>query len=78
MERNVGGYDRIARLGIGAVLIIVGIAGYVGFVRVAYGPFPQALTSVALGIVGLILLATGVTQMCFLNRLIGRNTLRKG
>jgi len=77
MERNVGGYDRIARLGIGAVLVLVGIAGYVGFVRVAYGPLPQALTSVALAVIGVILLVTGVTQVCFLNRLIGRNTLRK-
>lgn len=30
MKKNVGGFDRIARLVIGPVLLVAGIAGYAG------------------------------------------------
>lgn len=74
MEPNVGGYDRVARFVIGTALLVGGVAGYAGFVWVAYGPLPQALTSVALGVVGVVLLVTGVTQRCVLNKILGVNT----
>jgi len=74
MEPNVGGYDRVARLVVGTVLLVAGVAGYVGFVWVAHGPLPQALTSVALGVIGIVLLVTGVTQRCILNKILGVDT----
>lgn len=74
MARNVGGVDRTARLVVGAVLVLVGIAGYAGKVVLAVGPVPQALASVVVGLVGAILLVTGIVRWCPLNRLLGVNT----
>lgn len=74
MERNVGGYDRIGRLVIGGVLVLGGIAGYVGFVRLAFGPFPQALTALVAVLAGIILLVTGGTQRCPINSVLGIDT----
>ncbi|MFB6132804.1 MAG: DUF2892 domain-containing protein [Halanaeroarchaeum sp.] len=76
MEKNVGGYDRIGRFVIGAVLVLVGIVGYVGIVQVAVGPLPQALTSVVLVVIGAILLVTGYVHKCPINSVIGLNTYR--
>lgn len=76
MIKNVGGNDRIARLIIGPILVLVGIAGYAGFLGLAIGPLPQALTSVIVLLVGLILLVTGLVQKCVLNRILGINTAR--
>ena len=78
MKRNVGGYDRIGRFVIGAVLVFVGIAGYAGLLRVAVGPVPQALAALVLLVVGAVLLATGATRKCVLNRLLGIDTFRPG
>ena len=77
MEPNAGGYDRTARLVIGTVLLVAGVTGYAGFVWVAYGPLPQALTSVALGVIGIVLLVTGATQRCVLNKILGVNTCER-
>lgn len=77
MEKNVGGMDRTLRLVIGTLLALAGAAGYAGLFRVAFGPFPQALTSVVLVLVGLVLLATGITQKCHINKLLGMNTYEK-
>lgn len=74
---NVGGWDRIARLGIGPVLILAGIAGYAGVLALAVGPLPQALTSVVVFLVGIILLVTGLLQKCPLNSVLGMNTDRQ-
>jgi hypothetical protein len=74
MNRNVGGTERIVRLGSGAVLLLGGIAGYAGALRLAVGPFPQALTAVVLVAFGLILLATGGLQYCPINQLLGRDS----
>lgn len=77
MERNVGGYDRIGRIVVGAALLLGGIAGYVGIVWVAYGPLPQALTSIVAAVIGIILLVTGGTQRCPINSLLGINTCKR-
>lgn len=74
MKKNVGGTDRIARLVVGPVLLLLGIAGYAGLLALAVGPLPQALTSVILFLVGAILLVTGVVQKCPINRIIGLDT----
>lgn len=74
MNCNVGGYDRTGRLAIGAILLVVGIAGYAGFVWLAVGPLPQFLTAVLLALIGIILLATGALQFCPINQVLGRDT----
>ena len=77
MKKNVGGADRIARLVVGPVLILSGIAGYAGLFALAVGPLPQTLTSVILFLVGAILLVTGLVQRCPANRIIGLDTHRR-
>jgi hypothetical protein len=77
MQKNVGGIDRIARLVVGPILILAGIAGYAGFLVLAVGPLPQALTAVILFLVSAILLVTGLSQTCPMNRLLGVNTNQK-
>ncbi|AXG08569.1 YgaP family membrane protein [Haloplanus rubicundus] len=74
MNKNVGGYDRVWRFVVGAVLLVAGVVGYVGMVRVAVGPVPQALVALLLVLLGVILIVTGYTQTCLLNRLLGLNT----
>ena len=78
MERNVGGYDRIGRLVIGALLVLAGIAGYAGLLTVAVGPVPQALAALVLLVVGAVLLVTGYVQQCPIWAASGVNTLRRG
>ncbi len=77
MNKNVGGNDRIARLVIGPILVLAGVAGYAGLLVLAVGPLPQALTSVIVVLVGVILLVTGLIQKCPLNRVLGFNTYRQ-
>lgn len=76
MQKNVGGMDRIARLVLGPVLVVVGVAGYAGMVALAVGPVPQALASVLVFLVGAILAVTGYVQVCPINRVLGLNTYR--
>lgn len=77
MEKNVGGLDRTARLIVGPILLLAGIAGYAGLLVLAVGPIPQALASVIVFLVGAILTVTGYVQKCPLNRLVGLNTFRQ-
>lgn len=74
MKKNVGGYDRIGRFVIGAVLVLAGVTGYVGLFRVAVGPVPQALAALILVLIGVVLLVTGYTQKCPINSGLGLNT----
>lgn len=76
MEKNVGGYDRIGRFVIGAILVVTGIAGYAGAIPLAVRPVPQALAALVLVVIGAVLLATGYTQKCVINRVLGVNTNR--
>ena len=78
MDKNVGGYDRIARLVFGPLLLLVGVAGYAGFIGVAFGPVPQALGSIVIALLGVILLGTGLAQRCIVNRLLNVDTFRSG
>lgn len=78
MQQNVGDLDRIARLVVGSLLVLAGIAGYAGALGLAYGPLPQALASVLVAVVGLIVLATGLTRSCLIYSLLGVATNRKG
>ncbi|WP_254831907.1 YgaP family membrane protein [Haloglomus salinum] len=75
MDKNVGGYDRIARLVLGPVLAILGTAALFGFVTLAAGTLGLALAAIAL-LVGLVLVVTGLAQKCPLNRVLGLDTYR--
>ena len=68
MEANVGGLDRIARLVLGPVLGLVGLG-------VSLGALPgSGLAGAAVGLVGLVLLGTGITQRCLLHSVLGIDT----
>ncbi|MFB6166676.1 MAG: DUF2892 domain-containing protein [Candidatus Nanohaloarchaea archaeon] len=74
MEENVGNKDRQARLFVGAFLTVIGLAGYAGYVTLAFGPLPQALTSVVSIVIGAVLLVTGATNKCLLYSALDMDT----
>lgn len=71
MERNVGGYDRLARLVVGPVLLIAGVAAIADLVSVGL-----PIAAVVL-VVGAVLLTTGAVSQCPLNSLLGVNTCKR-
>jgi len=73
MEKNVGGYDRLARFVLGPLLIILGIAAVTGIVSLGTGTLGVALAAVAL-LLGVVFTATAAMQTCVLNSLLGVNT----
>lgn len=73
MEKNVGGYDRLARLLLGPILLIGAAAASGGYVTLASGFVGAAIIWVAL-LVGAVLLVTGVVEVCPLNRALGIDT----
>ena len=77
MEKNVGGYDRIARFILGPALIVVGGAALAGLLTVAAGTLGTAIAAIAV-LVGLVLTVTATTQKCPLNRAFGLNTYGGG
>ena len=77
MEKNVGGYDRIARFVLGPLLVLVAAAGFTGFVTIASGLLGAAVLWIAL-LVGAVFVVTATTQKCPLNRILGFNTFRGG
>lgn len=58
MDCNIGKIDRIIRLVIGVALLLLALQ----------------LQSILLGIVGLVVLVTGVIKFCLLYKLLGINT----
>ena len=58
MKTNVGGIDRILRIAIGALLIVLAVTGTIG----------------AWGWLGIIPLATGLLRTCPLYSMLGMNT----
>jgi hypothetical protein len=75
MEKNVGGYDRIARLVVGPILLLA--AGGIYFEFLAVTGLLGAGLIVAGLLVGAILVVTGATQVCPLNSVLGIDTYRK-
>ena len=72
MEKNVGGLDRILRLVLGPVLLVVSGAALLGLL--VLNPI---LAGVGL-VVGVVLTVTGLTQTCPANSLLGMNTFDRG
>jgi len=61
-SRNVGGLDRLARIAIGAALILLALAGGIG----------------AWGLLGIVPLASGLLRTCPAYNLLGFNTCKAG
>lgn len=76
MEKNVGGYDRIARLVLGPILGTVSLAALAGFLSLAIGPLSTGVVAALFGLISLVLIVTGVSQQCPLNRALGINTYK--
>lgn len=68
MQHNVGDVDRIARLVLGTVLVVVGLASVAGGV----GPGP--IVAVGLVLVGAVLAVTGWTGSCPIYGVLGVRT----
>ena len=69
MQKNVGGMDRTVRLVVGPLLVLVAALGYTGT-----GFELTPLIAGLLGLVGLVLLGTGLTQKCIINKLLDLDT----
>lgn len=69
VDQNVGGLDRVFRVGLGTVLAVVGFSLLlVETLHLAVGA--------AVLVVALVLLSTAATQRCYVNAALGRNTCR--
>lgn len=66
-EPNVGGLDRVARVGVGTILAVV------GFTLLLAESLP-AYYGAAVLLLAIVLLTTAATQHCLLNQALGRNT----
>ena len=65
MKPNEGATDRIVRLILGVVLIIIG-----------WSVLGNSTLGVILDMIGLILVITGITGFCVLYKVFGMNTLK--
>jgi hypothetical protein len=72
MQKNVGGFDRTARLIFGPVLLLVVLAWLLDAIALNLG------LVVVVFLIGAILTVTGLTQKCPANSVLGMNTLQRG
>ncbi|MFB6161734.1 MAG: DUF2892 domain-containing protein [Haloferacaceae archaeon] len=77
MNKNVGGYDRLARAVVGPALLVVGLAAAAGYVTLAAGTLGLVLAALAI-LVGAVLAVTAATRTCPLNSVLGVDTYRGG
>ena len=77
MKKNVGGLDRTARLILGPIFVVVGVAVAAGFLDIGLvGTLGLAVTAVIL-VADAIFVITGTTQKCPANKVAGINTHEK-
>ncbi|WP_232703275.1 YgaP family membrane protein [Halobacterium wangiae] len=69
MDRNVGGFDRTARLVVGVVLVLASAAAFAGV-------WAGVVVGLTLFLAGAILVLTGTTRKCPVNRVAGIDTAR--
>ncbi|MBN1625991.1 MAG: DUF2892 domain-containing protein [Deltaproteobacteria bacterium] len=65
MEKRIGNLDRMIRIIIGIILILIPFFFSMG-----------AVLKAILIIIGIILILTGITRICFLYNLLGINTYK--
>ena len=68
MEKNVGGLDRTARIVVGALLVVAGVAGLAELWAVGL------VVGIIAVLVGVVLFLTGTTQKCPINEATGIDT----
>ena len=69
MIKNVGSTDRLIRLIAGAILLIIAVPSLAGMAFVGLGGWAWLV-----GLVGVVLLATGLLNFCPAYTLLGMNT----
>ncbi len=74
-DENVGDRDSKIRVGLGTSLVLLGALGYSGTLPLA-NILPQALSSVTLTVIGLVLVLEGYYSRCMLYRVLGISTKR--
>ena len=74
-KKNVGGAERAVRAVVGPSILLVGIAALGSFVTLASG-FAGTAIAVILALGGLRMSQTAITQRCYMNALLGRDTCR--
>lgn len=74
MQSNVGGSERLARLGVGTLVFVVGVVAYAGYLDLAWTGIGQALIAALVAVVVAIVLATGALSWSPTNAAIGRNS----
>jgi len=77
MEPNVGGNDRILRLVLGVVLLVVGILSFAGVYASGGGTGMLVLRSL-LVVVGAVFAVTGLVRTCPINAALGISTYESG
>ena len=73
MTKNVGSTDRLIRLIVGVILLIIAVPSLAGMAFVGLGGWAWLV-----GLVGVVLVATGLLNFCPAYRLIGANTCKPG
>jgi len=68
MENNIGATDRLARILVGATLLVTGLAAFTGLLGLG-----TTVGAIAV-LLGVVLVATGLVRMCLLYRLLGIDT----
>jgi len=73
--KNVGGTERVVRGTLGPALVAVGVVSLAGVVTLAAGTAGLAAGAV-LVLAGARMTQTAITQKCYMNALLGRNSCR--
>jgi len=73
--KNVGGTERLVRATIGPTLLVIGATAIAGVVTLAPGTAGLAVGAL-LVLAGARMTQTAVTQRCYMNALLGRNSCR--
>jgi hypothetical protein len=76
MMKNVGGYDRIARLVVGPVLLAWGVAALLGYLTFGLAGTTLLVVAGLAVVLGGVFVVTGYAQKCPLNSALGVNTYR--
>lgn len=76
MDSNVGGFDRTARLVVGPLLVVVGLAALLGALDLGLAGTVGLLVAATLLIAGVILAVTGATRKCPANEIAGVDTTK--
>ncbi len=74
-KQNVGGSERVARGVIGPLAIGIGVGSLAGLVAVV-GGLAGTVVSVILVLAGLRMCQTAITQRCYMNAVLGRDSCR--